>query len=121
MRFLVDENVPLASTRRLRAAGHDVVAVVEESARISDSEVMARASREQRFVVTSDRDVGELVYRSGGALPAGVVYLRLMPSTPEEPAELLLLALIVTGVELNGRFTVLERHQMRQRPLPERQ
>ncbi|WP_277883512.1 hypothetical protein [Nostoc sp. FACHB-110] len=38
--------------------------------------------------------------------------------TPEEPAQLLLDLLNVTGLVLEGYFTVFERTQLRQRPLP---
>jgi hypothetical protein len=30
MRWLANENIPLASLRRLRVAGHDVAAIIEE-------------------------------------------------------------------------------------------
>jgi hypothetical protein len=31
MRWLANENIPLASIRRLRAAGHDVAAIIEDA------------------------------------------------------------------------------------------
>ena len=115
MRFLANENVPRASVRRLRLAGHDVAAVGEDIAGSSDDTVLARAVQEARIIITFDRDYGELIYRRKLPAPPGVVYLRFDPATPEEPAELLLRLLALPDVSLAQRFTVLERQQVRQR------
>lgn len=117
MRFLANENFPLASVNQMRRAGHDIAATVEDSPGAKDPEVLARAVREGRVVLTFDRDYGELIYRLGLPRPAGVVYFRFDPVAPEEPAEHLLRLLIVTDVSLEGRFTVAERGHLRQRPL----
>ncbi len=79
MRFLANENVPLASVRLLRAAGHDVVAVAEIIPGAPDDEVLRHAARDGLVVITFDGDYGELIYRLRRATPAGVVYLRFAP------------------------------------------
>ena len=68
--------------------------------------------------MTFDRDYGELIYRIRMPAPIGVVYFRYFPATPEEPAQDLLRLLSVEGLVLEGYFTVFERTQLRQRPLP---
>jgi predicted nuclease of predicted toxin-antitoxin system len=120
MRFLANENFPLASVNRLRQAGHDVVAVIEDTPGAKDIEILIRATREARIVLTFDRDYGELVYRLGLPAPVGLLYFyfRFDPLTPEEPAEHLLRLLTVSGLSLEGKSTVMEREQIRQRPLP---
>lgn len=118
MRFLANENVPLVSVRLLRTSGHDVAAIAEDSPGAKDSEVLARANREQRIVLTFDRDYGELIYRLGLPSPAGIVYFRFDPSTPDEPAEHLLRMLRLSDLSLDSKFTVAGRDQVRQRPLP---
>ncbi len=45
MRFLADENIPLASIQALRAGGHDVLAASEAMAGALDRDVLARAGR----------------------------------------------------------------------------
>ncbi len=52
MRFLANENFSLKSVRRLREAGHDVGAVIEDSPGAKDRQVLARAVNEQRIVLT---------------------------------------------------------------------
>jgi len=42
MRFLANENFPLRSVHRLREAGHDIEAVIEDSPGVKDREVLAR-------------------------------------------------------------------------------
>lgn len=119
MQFLANENFPLVSVQRLRKAGHDVVSIIEASPGAKDSEILAWAAREERIVLTFDRDYGELIYRLGRPAPSGIVYFRFDPATPEEPAELLLQLLSVRTLPLEGKFTVVERGQVRQRPLPQ--
>ncbi|WP_375506794.1 DUF5615 family PIN-like protein [uncultured Nostoc sp.] len=118
MRFLANENFPLPSVRLLRQAGYDVASVTEDSPGIEDTEVLTRAANEQRVILTFDRDYGELIYRLRLPSPTGVIYLRFRPHTPEEPATLLLNLLEIEGLQFEERFTVLERDQIRQRPLP---
>lgn len=43
MRFLADENFPLASVKRLREAGHDVLAIIQV-----DKYASAHCPKEQR-------------------------------------------------------------------------
>ncbi|MEG5185336.1 hypothetical protein QUB28_16300 [Microcoleus sp. B4-C3] len=44
--------------------------------------------------------------------------MRFRPHTPEEPASILLNLLQTEGLQFEERFTVVERDQIRQRPLP---
>jgi len=118
MRFLANENIPLPSVRLLRQSGYDLAAVTEDSPGIEDFQVLTRATNERRVVLTFDRDYGELIYRLKLPSPAGVIYLRFRPHTPEEPAILLLDLLQTEELQFEGQFTVLDRDQIRQRPLP---
>ena len=122
MDFLADENFPLDAVTILNETGHDVVAITRDSPGISDEEVIERAAREGRVILTFDRDYGGLLYGEtwGTApLPAGVVYFRFDPSPPEEPARYLLDLLEQPEWPVTGKLTVVERGRVRQRPLPE--
>lgn len=118
MKFLANENFPLASVRLLREKKIDVASITENLRGISDAEVLARAVNEKRVILTFDRDYGELIYRLGLQHPSGVIYFRYAPKTPQEPAQHLLKLLENSALIFAGRFTVLERSQLRQRPLP---
>lgn len=69
MRFLADENFPRAAVEALAATGHDVVSIAAVHPGASDAEVLIRAVREQRILLTFDKDFGELALRS--QMPAG--------------------------------------------------
>jgi predicted nuclease of predicted toxin-antitoxin system len=76
MRFLANENFPGAAVTALGAAGHDVVGVRIAAPGMTDPDVLAWAAREERILLTFDKDFGELA--RGSALPrtCGVVLLR---------------------------------------------
>jgi len=119
MEFLADENFPLLSVRLLRARGHDVSSVNEDSPGAADTAVLARAARERRIVLTFDRHFGLLIYRRGGDVPAGLVFLRFVPASPEEPAAKILELLSDPRLQLEEQFTVINPPRIRQRPLPQ--
>jgi len=60
VRFPANENVPGAAVSAIMAAGHDITWKRTVAPGASDSEVLARAVREQRILLRFDKDVGEL-------------------------------------------------------------
>lgn len=118
MKFLANENFPLTSARLLRNAGHDVFSVSEDMAGVKDSVVLSRAANEKMIILTFDRDYGDLIYKLRLPVPLGVVYFRFDPVSPSEPTERLLDLLQIEGLSLEGKFTVVDRQRIRQRPLP---
>lgn len=117
MDFLANENFPLVSIRLLREAGHNVKSVSEDLPGSKDRDVLSCARRESRIILTFDRHYGELMYRYEFLVPAGILYFRFAPSTPEEPANILLNILEKEETVLSNRFTVIERGRIRQRKL----
>ena len=117
MRFLTNENVPLLASRLLREDGYDIVAIPEEEPGTEDDSILARAAREERVVITYDRDYGELNYRAAMPSPPGVIYFRYQPPYPSEPAEVIR-RLVEEELQFLGNFTIIERERIRQRPLP---
>ena len=106
MRFLANENFPGAAVSVLKSAGHDVVWVRIAAPGASDLEVLARAAREARILLTFDKDFGELARKS--ALPAtcGVVLFCIpMPKPTDVGARLA--DLIAARYDWAGHFSVL--------------
>ena len=114
MRFLANENFPAPSITRLRAVGHDVSSMLEAAPGITDGAVIAIAVREDRCVLTFDKDYGELIFTEGLEDPPAVVFFRHRGPSPEAAAELLQ-ELLAQSTELLGRFTVVEEGGIRQR------
>ena len=84
-RLLANENFPAPSVAVLRQKGYDVFSVAENGKGLRDREVLSFAVSEQRWVLTFDRDYGELIYAGNVPTPPVVLYLRLASYRPEEP------------------------------------
>lgn len=116
-RLLANENFPQPSVAVLRERGYDVFAVSEASKGLSDRDVLALACRDGRWILTFDRDYGDLIYRRGLPTPPAVIYLRLASYRPEDPGWVIAELLTQAGL-LAGHFVVVEEHGLRKRPLP---
>jgi hypothetical protein len=116
MRFLANENFPGAAVSQLTSAGHDVVWVRTAAPGASDPEVLAKAARDARILLTFDKDFGELARAS--ALPAtcGVVLFRIAMPKPSD-AGARLAALITARDDWAGHFSVVEPGRVRMRAL----
>ena len=117
VKLLANENFPLQSVRVLRAAGHDVLAICEHAPGITDSEVLALAASQQRWILTFDRDYGELIFARGLPPPPALIYLKLASYRPQEPGQLVL-QLLTLDTPLAGYFITLDNDGLRKRPLP---
>ncbi|MBK6294838.1 MAG: DUF5615 family PIN-like protein [Rhodoferax sp.] len=118
MKLLANENIPMGMVRRLREMGHDVLAVGETSPGIADAVVLYLACRQQRTLLTFDRDYGELIYLKRLPVPMGVIYLRFAPTSPEDAVQQVALLLADEGRQVQGYFVVMDRDSYRRRPLP---
>lgn len=112
MRLLADESCDFRIVRALRAAGHDVSAVIEVAPGSGDVDVIDTAMRERRIFITEDRDFGQLVYATTKPTH-GVVLLRY-PSTRRANLPAVLAELVAKyGEQLGGRFVAVEPGRIR--------
>lgn len=116
MRWLADECVAAPLVGFLRAHGHDVLYVAESAAGLSDSDVVALALREERLLLTEDKDFGDLVFRRERSIP-GVVLVRIGSETAMLKTARLMSAIERYGEALFGRYTVIEAGRFRSRHL----
>ena len=117
MPFLVDEACPRAAVAALRASGYDVAEAGVPRRGAADAEVLARAAREGRIVLTFDEDFAARVR----ALPphglAGIIlYRRPMPGPAE--AGRVIADLVAERVDWAGHFAVVEPGRVRLRFIP---
>jgi predicted nuclease of predicted toxin-antitoxin system len=115
MRFLANEDLPDEAVTALRSAGHDVVWVRTEAPGMGDPDVLALAAREERILLTFDKDLGEL---AKAVLPTtcGVVLLRVPMPKPGDVGQRLA-GLITSREDWAGHFSVIEPGRVRMRPL----
>ena len=80
MKFLTDQDVYSITVKALRDDGHDVVRCSELGlSRAGDEVILERAKEGGRILITRDRDFGTLVFTK--QIIAGVIYLRVLPTT----------------------------------------
>lgn len=118
MVLLADECIPAPIVRRLRSEGLDVEYVLEDAPGVTDPDVLARAGRGGRLLLTEDRDFGRLVYLQHAPASPGVIYLRLGNAPLAETVETVS-AVLASGIVFRESFTTIEATgHVRQRPLP---
>lgn len=111
MRFLVDSCVAPTVLRTLAEAGHDVARAADPDP--GDEANLDRAVREDRTVVTHDKDFGALVF-AWAAAHRGVLRVGDVP-LGEQPRRVLE-AVTAHGAELEaGAFVVIEADRVRVR------
>jgi predicted nuclease of predicted toxin-antitoxin system len=115
MKLLDNENIPIASVKILADAGFDIITVGQEFAGILDREVIDLSIRENRTILTFDRDYGELIFKKGYKPRPGVIYLRWDEFEPEEPGEYLKNLLLLNEFRFEQKLTVISREHIRQR------
>lgn len=113
--LLVNENFPAPATEALRAKGVDVLAVSECCPGWDDTRVMSLAVETQRWLITFDRDYGDLIYLRGLAPPPAVILLRVPTYRPEEPARWVRRMMEDTEAHI-GKFAVFDGNTLRIRP-----
>jgi predicted nuclease of predicted toxin-antitoxin system len=115
MRFLADQDVYGITISFLKRLGHDVVPVSKLGlSRASDIRLLSVAHEEGRILVTRDRDYGGIVFVQGQG--AGVIYLRMLPSTMNSVhLELERVLALYKEDDLAEAFVVIEpgRHRIR--------
>jgi len=80
--FLADAGLSLTTVRWLRECGHDAVHVREPGLqRLADSEIMEKARREGRIVLTFDLDFTDLLALGLRDSPSVIIF-RLHNETP---------------------------------------
>jgi|ERR1019366_8426548 predicted nuclease of predicted toxin-antitoxin system len=116
MRLLADENVALVVVLALRERGHDVAWVREDAPGGVDEEVLARATVEQRVLITFDKDFGELAFARGLPAACGVVLFRIAVPSPVHMVETIVGAL-ESRDDWSGHFSVVHDDRIRMTPL----
>ena len=112
----MDENVPRFAVEAIRLNGQDVAWVREDAPGSSDHEVLARAAREHRILLTFDKDFGALARSARLPPESGVVLLRL-PMPPASQAGQSLAEVIASRSDWAGHFSVVEPGRIRMRPI----
>lgn len=119
LKFLADMGIAQHSVAFLRQKGHDATHLREEGLqRLGDDEIIEKALREQRVILTHDLDFSRLVAVGGSQLPSVVTFrLRDMRPSQVEHALAQILQHHAEALDTGALVSVSER-AIRVRPLP---
>jgi predicted nuclease of predicted toxin-antitoxin system len=112
VRFLADESCDFSVVRALRTAGHDVLAVAELASGSDDAMVMDLAFREQRILLTEDKDFGQLVFAHSHQ-SSGVIFIRYPANARQALPEAVVALAAETQTPLTGSFVVISPGRIR--------
>jgi predicted nuclease of predicted toxin-antitoxin system len=114
MKVLIDVCVSSAVSKALQAAGHDVVEIAAIDRLLPDASIIRIACRDQRIIVTLDKDFGELAVLH--KMPhSGIIRLKELPV--QKHAQLCLEALTHYGERLlQGGIVTVDSAKERYRP-----
>lgn len=119
MRFLADMGVSMTTVDALRKAGQEAVHLREEGLHsLRDDQILEKAIKERRVVLTFDLDFGELLAAAGSSAPS-VILFRMRNQTPAAVTARLFRVLEACRSELeSGAIVIVEDQGFRVRALP---
>lgn len=112
MRFLVDECVGPTVALWLHKQNHEVFSVFEKWRGASDDEIIHKCHDENYILITSDKDFGEMVFRSR-KVHSGIILLRCEPNTFQQKITVLKKLLENFPEKLSNNFVVVTNDKVR--------
>jgi predicted nuclease of predicted toxin-antitoxin system len=117
LRLLANENFPGDAVAALRQHGLNIAWVRTDAPGSSDQEILAWARIEDRILVTTDKDFGELAIRAKLPTSSGIILFRI--STPSSAHVARVASSVLESREdWAGHFAVIEDARIRMIPLP---
>lgn len=105
MKFLVDECVGPTVAKWLKQNNYDALSVYDDLPGIDDEAVLRKAVTENRILITSDKDFGEMIFKN--KMPhCGILLLRLIDEKPTNKIRILENILENYHQDLSDNFVV---------------
>ena len=112
LKFIVDECVGSLVAKWLTGNGYDVVSVLAEMKGSKDITILHRAFSENRIIITSDKDFGDIVFHKKEQ-HAGVILIRLQSGSPKDKIKVLENLLVNYIDQLVYNFVVVSEANIR--------
>ncbi len=116
MKFLVDESTGIQVARFLKRLRYDVIYPSEEYRRLSDLEILKIARKEERIIITNDKDFGDYIFYQK-LNTYGIILLRLQDESVENKLKVLKLLLKNFARKLKGNLIILTEEKIRIRKI----
>ena len=114
LRFIIDVGVGRIVEEWLTKEDYDTISIRDINPRMPDDEILAIAVKEQRTVVTMDKDFGDLVFNSG-LNHTGVLLLRLETASAQEKLEVVQQIIKKYAAYIPHKFCVFKDGKLRMR------
>lgn len=112
LKFLADESLEYSIVLWLRELGYDVISIAEDFDSVEDKKVLEKASREERIIITNDKDFGDLVFLN--KLPhKGVILLRFGTEEVKTKIKFLKSFLKNYSDKITNKFSVIDESKIR--------
>lgn len=117
MKFLVDESTGVKISQHLSQLGHDSFCVAEKFLGVSDEEVLRKAEKEKRILITNDKDFSTLIFYYKME-SQGVILLRLKDDSIGNKIRVIENLLANHSDQIKGNFLIVSDDKVRVRKLP---
>lgn len=112
IQLVADESVDASIVEGLREKNYSVYSIAEQQPSISDDKVLSIANEFEVFLITEDKDFGELVIRLHKK-HHGILLIRLSGIPTEEKATMVGKIFDEHFAELQNSFAVLDHNKLR--------
>jgi len=112
MKFLADESLEYPIVLFLKEKKIDIIAVRDFMKGAEDWEIIEYAFNNEMFIITLDKDFGELTFRLKKST-YGIIFLRLTEMDHLSKAKLLLTAIEKLTIEAKNHFIVIDKLKVR--------
>jgi len=106
MKFLADEDVPYDNVEFLRSNDVDVISVLNVQRSLKDKEIMEYARKENRIIITFDKDFIELALNQN-IESTGIILLRIPPKSEDYVQSVLMYLIKEADLYLENRLTIV--------------
>lgn len=118
IKFLLGESISPETAHLLCELGYDAIHVNQTNLRGHfDEEIISYAEKDERIIITFDRDFGEIWYYTS-EIKVGIIVLKIKPQTVENANNVLSKFLKSNAIEkkkLQKSLIILEAHKYRYR------
>ncbi len=116
LKLLFDVGVSKKAEEHFKNLGFDVFAVRDVDASMKDIDILKFAVKEQKLIITMDKDFGELVFNSKKT-HSGVLLLRMEDANWKEKIDTLSEIFKKYSKDIAGNFSVYKNGKLRIRKL----
>ena len=116
IKFLADVNIEKPIVDFLAESGFDIKWIQDYACDMRDEKLLSLARKENRILVTNDRDFGELVFLQR-KLSTGIILFRVKGQKSHEKAKLMKKVIKHHDDKLLNHFTVISLKKIRIIPL----